>query len=170
MKEQIRAFIHDLIPLDYLLFGGSFLLFMLFLFIAILLQRRVLLALFFILVGLATLFLAPIVGYIEMHHYLFKKSVTLTTQKKLHFTKAILLKGNLKNESRRYFKSCKIEASVYAVTSNKYKNYLKRLKPFQKASIVIKDIDINQTKEFKMFIDPFTYNKDYNISLGADCK
>jgi len=170
MKEQIRVFIDGLIPLDYLLFGASFVLFIFFILIGILLRRRIILALFFILLGFLILLLGPTLGYIKMHKYLFKNSVTLTTQKKLTFTKAIVLKGSLKNESKRNFSSCKINASVYVVTSNKYKNYLKKLKPFQNTSIVLKDISVGQTKEFKMFIDPFTYSRDYNISIGADCK
>lgn len=170
MKEQIRAFIDGLIPLDYLLFGGSFVLFILLMILGILLRKKLLLALLLILLSFSILLLGPTLGYIKMHEHLFKNSVTMTSQKKLTYTKAIVLKGTLKNESKRNFSSCKIKASVYAVTSNKYKNYLKKLKPFQNASIVLEEIGVGQTKEFKMFIEPFTYSRDYNISLGADCK
>jgi len=170
MKAKISAFIEGLIPLDYVLFATSFVLFILFIIIALMLRKRVLLSVLFILLSFTTLILGPTLGYIELHNYLFKHSVTLVSQKKLTFTKAVVVKGVLKNESKKNFKSCKITASAYAVTSNKYKNYLKKLKPFKKMSIVEKDIAVSEAREFKIIVEPFTYSKDYNISLGADCR
>jgi hypothetical protein len=105
-----------------------------------------------------------------MHEMIFKNSVTLLSQKKLEFTKAVVVKGEIRNESKRNFKECTITASAYKVSSNKYKNYLKKLKPFQKMSILQKDIAISETRSFKIIVEPFTYKYDYNISLGADCR
>jgi hypothetical protein len=170
MKEKITIFIEGLISYDYLLFGGVFFLFLLFIILGILLRKRVVLALFFILLAFTILLLGPSLGYIKLHEYLFKNSVTLISQKKLHFSEAVVVKGSLKNESKKNFSSCLITAHAYAVTKNKYKNYLKKLKPFQKMSIVLYDINVGDTKTFKIIIEPFRYSRDYNISLGADCK
>ncbi len=170
MKAKINAFIDGLIPLDYLLFGSSFVLFILFVVVAILLRKRLLLGLFFILLGFSILLLGPTLGYIQLHEYIFKKTLTLTSQKKLNFTEALIVKGRLHNDSKRDFEVCKITASVYAVTPNKYINYLKKLKPFQKASILQKDIVKGGSRDFKIIVEPFRYSKDYNISLGADCR
>lgn len=170
MKEKLLAFVHGLISYDYILFGVSFFLFILFIILALLLRRRLKTALFLVLLGFATLLLGPTLGYIQMHKYLFKNSVKLISQKKLHFVEAVVVKGTITNESKFDFVTCKITANVYKVTKNKYKNYLFQLKPFQKMSILEHNVSKGQTKEFKIIIEPFRYKKDYNISLEGDCR
>ena len=170
MKGKITAFIDGLIPYDYALFGGAFLLFIIFIILGLMLRRKIVLSLLFILLAFTTLLLGPTLGYIKMHEYLFKNTVTLTSQKRLKFSEAVIVYGTLTNESKKYFKECKITASAYSVTSNKYKNYLKKLKPFQKMSIFEKDIAVAETRKFKIIVEPFRYSRDYNISLGADCR
>jgi hypothetical protein len=106
----------------------------------------------------------------ELHNYLFKNRLEMISQKKLNFTQAVVVKGRITNESKKNFKSCKITASAYSITSNKYKNYIKKFKPFQNMSINEYDIKKGETREFKIIVEPFTYTRDYNISLGADCR
>ena len=170
MKGKITAFIEGLIPYDYALFGSAFLLFVMFIILGLVFRRKIVLSLLFILLAFVTLLVGPTLGYIKMHEYLFKNIVTLTSQKHLQFSEAVVVYGTLTNESKKYFKECKITASAYSVTSNKYKNYLKKLKPFQKMSIFEKDIAVAETREFKIIVEPFRYSRDYNISLGADCR
>ncbi|MEA1983412.1 MAG: DUF2393 domain-containing protein [Campylobacterota bacterium] len=170
MKSKITAFVDGLIMYDYLLFAGSFFLFFLFIILAILLRKRLLLGVFFVLFGFSILLIGPTLGYVKLHEYLFKNSTKLISQKKLNFSDAVVVIGSITNESQKNFSSCKITASAYKVTSNKYRNYLKKLKPFKKMSIVVEDIEISTSKEFKIIVEPFTYARDYNISLGADCR
>ena len=170
MKHKISAFIEGLITYDYILFGASFLLFIIFIILGIVLRKKIVLAIIFIFLAFGILLLGPTLGYVKMHETLFKNSTELISQKRLEFTQAVVVKGKLKNESSRAFKECKITASAYKVTSNKYKNYLKKLKPFQKMSIIQKNIAVSETREFKIIVEHFTYTRDYNISLGADCK
>ena len=170
MKEQLQAFIKGLMVYDYILFGTALFLFILFIILAILLRQRVAAALFFLLLSIAVLFLGPTVGYIEMHKYLFKNSVELKMQKRLKFSQALVVKGVVTNLSRHDFSSCKISANVFRVTANKYKNYIYRLKPFVKMTIVEKDIPKAKSREFKIIVEPFTYSKEYNVSVEADCR
>jgi len=170
LKSKITEFIHGLISYDYILFSISFTLFILFIVLGIVLRKKLFFATIFILLGFLVLLLGPSLGYIKMHEYLFKNSVIVTSVKKLNFTPALVLKGKITNESKKNFTRCRITANVYKVTSNKWKNYIKKLKPFKKMSISLENLEVSQTKEFKMIIEPFTYEKDYNISLGADCQ
>ena len=153
-----------------MLFAAVFVLFILFIILSILLRKKVVLALIFLILAFGTLLLGPSFGYIEMHKYLFKNTIVLESQKKLSFSEAVVVKGKITNESKLNFSSCKITASAYKVTSNEYKNYLLKFKPFKKSSITTPEIPKGSSYEFKLFIEPFTYKKDYNISLGADCK
>jgi hypothetical protein len=170
MKEKIIAFLHNLIIYDYILFGAAFVLFILFIILAILLRKRLGLAIFLVLFSFATLLLTPSIGYIEMHKYLFKNKVELLSQKRQHFVAAIVVQGKITNKSKFNFKTCKITANVYRMTANKWKNYIYKLKPLKKMSIIKADISKGTSKEFKMIIEPFNYSKDYNITLGASCK
>ena len=170
MKIKIQNFIDGLIPYDYILFGSVLVLFVLFIVLAILLRRKMMLAIFLVLLAFATFLLGPTLGYIAMHKFLFKNHTELISQKKLHFSQAVVVKGKITNDSKFDFKACEIIASAYKVTPNKYKNYIYKLKPFQKMSIFEKDIKKGETREFKIIVEPFTYKRDYNISLEASCK
>ncbi|MDF1884179.1 DUF2393 domain-containing protein [Sulfurimonas sp. SAG-AH-194-C21] len=170
MNSKITLFIDGLIKWDYLLFGSVFVLFLLFIILGIVLRKKIILAVLFILLGFSILLLGPTLGYIKLHETLFKNSTQVLSQKRLQFMEAVVVKGSLTNESNKYFQECKVTVSVYAVSSNKLKNYLKKLKPFKKMSIIEKDITKSETREFKIIVEPFTYSKDYNISLGADCR
>jgi len=170
MNIDIQKFIDNLILYDYLLFGAAFIIFIIFIILGIILRKKLGLALTFILFGFGVLIIAPTIGYIELHNYLFKNTTLITSQKKLEFTKAAVVNGTVTNESKFNFSSCKIVASVYKVSKNKYRNYLLKFKPFKKMSILEYDISKGEKREFKMIIEPFTYSKDYNISIKSDCK
>jgi hypothetical protein len=170
MKHKIQAFIDGLILYDYILFGASFVLFLLFIILAIVLRKHLKSALFCVLLSFAILLLGPTVGYIEMHKFLYKNSVKLTEYKKLEFVEALLVKGELKNESKFHFKECKITALVSKKSNNKYKDMLLKLKPFKKMSIVERDIVQGQTRAFKIIVEPFHYKKEFNLSVEASCK
>jgi len=170
MSSKITLFIDGLITWDYLLFGSVFVLFLLFVILGIILRKKLILAVFFILLAFSTLLLGPTLGYIKLHEILFKNKTVLLSQKQLQFMEAVVVKGTITNESKKNFKECKITASAYAISSNKLKNYLKKFKPLKKMSIVEKDIAIAETREFKIIVEPFRYSRDYNISLGADCR
>jgi hypothetical protein len=169
MKEKISLFIDNLIVYDYILFGSVFVLFLLFIILAIILRKKLGLALFLILLSFSSLILGPTLGYKYLHEYLYKYSLVLQSQQKLNFTEAIVVKGTLTNDSKFNFKSCTITASAYKVSSNKYKNYIYPFNPLKNMSIVEEQISIGAQREFKIIIEPFTYSGEYNISLKADC-
>ncbi|WP_415397432.1 DUF2393 domain-containing protein [Sulfurimonas sp. CS5] len=170
MKSKITAFINELITYDYILFGSVFGLFILFIILGIVLRRKTVLAILLILISFTILIAGPTLGYLKMHEYLFKNKTELITQQKLNFTQAVVVKGKITNESQRFFKSCKITASANKVSKNELKNYLYSFNSFTNMSIVEQDIAVGQTREFKIIIAPFTYSKDFNISIGAKCK
>ncbi len=170
MKEKLSTFIGELIIYDYILFGVIFVLFILFVVLSILLRHKTILASFFILFSFVILFIAPVVGYEEMHKYLFKNTLELTSQKKLNFTKAIVVKGTIKNDTKHPFKDCKIRAFVHKVSSNKIKNYIYKFKSLANMSILEYNIQSEEKRRFKIIIEPFTYSEDYNISLEAKCR
>jgi hypothetical protein len=98
VNTKVTAFIDGLITYDYVLFASVFTLFILFIVLSILLRKKVFLALLFLLLAFSILIIGPTLGYIEMHKYLFKNSVLLSSQKKLSFSEAVVVKGVITNE------------------------------------------------------------------------
>jgi hypothetical protein len=170
MKEKISALIHSFILYDYILFGATFFLFLLFIILTIIVRRKKLLAGFLFLLSFSILILTPTLGYQKMHQYLFKNSVEIISQKRLQFTDAIVLKGRVTNESKKDFSSCKITAKVSQASKNKLRNFIYQFKIIQTSTLVKENISQNSSENFKMIIEPFTYKKRYSISLKADCK
>lgn len=170
MKEKVLSFIHNLIFYDYILFGGVFALFIVLIILAILVRRKIGLAIFLVIFSFVLLFFGPIVGYVKMHKYLYKNTLTLNSEKRLTFTDAIVVKGSLKNDSKFNFSSCKVTAVVVKSSSNAIKNYLFSFNPLQKMSIVMYNVPKGAQNNFKIIVEPFTYKKEYNISLEADCR
>lgn len=170
MNPKVTAFIDELIIYDYVLFASSFTLFILFIVLTIILHKKIGVAIFFLILAFSALLIMPSYGYIVMHNYLFKNSVTLERAQKLLYSEALLVRGVVTNESRFDFSSCRVSASVYRVTQNKYKNYLLKFKPFMSSSIVTPEIAQGESHRFEFFVEPFTYSNEYNITLGADCK
>ena len=171
MKEKAIAFIHLLILYDYILFGAVIALFILFLLLAILIRHRIGLSIFFILLAFVFLLLGPTLGYKMMHSFLYKNSIKITTIKQLEFTDALLIEGDLTNTSKLEFLTCKIKAAAYKVSGKKILDMIYPYKPFKKAYLKLDTmIKPNETKSFKMFMEPFHYKIDYNLSIGADCK
>ena len=170
MKSKIEAFLDTLIMYDYILFGASFVLFILFIILGIVLRKKMLLAIILILLGFSILIVAPTIGRIQMHNFLFSNTTTLYSQKKLEFTEAIVVKGTLTNTSRFNFESCRIIANVHKMSNNTLKNYILQFKTIKKMSIIEKDIAKGKSVDFKIIVEPFRYSGDYNITLGAKCK
>lgn len=171
MKAKITDFIHNLLIYDYLLFGGIFILFILLLTIAIFVRRRLGLAIFLVFLAFGVLSAGPVVGYVMLHKYLFKNHIVLHEVKALEFTEALLIKGDINNTSNRSFKECTVHAGVYKVTHNKYIDPLYPYIPFNRGVITLtKSIPPGKSEPFKLFIEPFRYTKDYNITVKADCQ
>lgn len=169
MKAQITTFVKELIIYDLILFGSSFLLFILLIILGILLRRKTAIAVLIVLLSFTILFLAPTLGYVKMHEYLYKHKTQLLSEKKLNFNNAIVVRGVITNESKRFFNRCSIKASAIKVTSNKLKNYIYSFKPIVTSQITEQNIDLGESREFKIIVEPYNYQGDYNITIGAKC-
>ena len=169
MKANLQYFIQHLIVQDYILFALAFILFLLFIILALVLKRSMIISLILIFLAFGSLFGLPTLGYSAMHNFLFANKTTISTIKALEFTNILVIKGELNNESKRNFKECKIQASVYKIAHNALLDTLYPLNPFKKTSIIELNIDKNSTRAYKLIVENFNYKKDYNVSIKANC-
>jgi len=171
MKAKIIDFINHLLIYDYLLFGGIFILFILLLVLAIALKNKMGLAIFMVLLAFGVLTIGPVVGYIKLHQYLFKNKISLYEVKALEFTEALLIKGEITNSSKRPFQECTIYVGVHKVSHNQYLDRLYPSLPFKKGSLkLVEHIKPGESAPFKLFVEPFRYTKDYNITIKGECR
>ena len=170
MKEKLLAFIDSLILYDYILFGVAFALFILLLVLAVILRERIVLALLSILFAFSILLFAPTLGYVKLHEYLFKTELHVSKRKQLEFTDALLIEGALTNRSKFTFKRCVITAAAYKISGNRILDMLAPYVPFKKGKRILDTmIKPKQTVKFKLFIEPFRYKKDYNVTVKSEC-
>ncbi|MDA7817133.1 DUF2393 domain-containing protein [Sulfurimonas sp.] len=170
MTNKITSFIDGMISYDYILFGSVFTVFILLIVLGILTRSKPSKSIIIFLTAFCIVLLGPTLGYKKMHDNLFKNSVSIKEQKKLTFTKAIIVYGNIKNTSSVDFSMCNIKVSASKVSGNGLKDYIFTFNPFKEASIIEYEIFKNEDRDFKIIVEPFTYSKDYNLSIGANCR
>lgn len=109
-------------------------------------------------------------GYKYIHGSIYKTKISQLNIKRLEFSQALVIKGKITNLGKESFKKCKISSSAYKSTSNFVEEFIFPLKPFMKRSIIKEEqIDINDSINFKILLEPFTYSNEYNISVKVDC-
>lgn len=171
MKIDIHDFINHLLVYDYILFGGVIILFLIFIILAIAFHEKQTFPIIMVLLAFVTLTVAPIVGYMNLHHYLFKHKTVITDVKSLEFTEALLIKGDINNTSKRSFKECTLHAGVHKVTHNRYFDPLYQYIPFKKTNKRIPmKLKPGEKGSFKLFVEPFRYRHDYTITLHTECR
>lgn len=170
LKSLIESFIATLHTYDYILFGISGALFVLILLLAIILRKKVGFSLILVLLAFIIIVAGPIVGYKYIHATVYKTEISELQIKTLEFSQAVVIKGRLRNIGSQSFHSCKISAKAYPGPTNILEEYVNPLKPFQKVSILKETpIEINDSIDFKMMLEPFTYSSEYNITVKVDC-
>ncbi len=171
MKEKLTAFIAQLTLYDYVLFGAVIFVLILLLILAIIVRKKTALSFALILMALVLLLTGPTLGYVKLHQFLYKTTTQILEVKALEFSKALVVKGVVHNRSKRHLSTCSITTEIFKVSGNPYLDMLYPLNPFKKVSI-LKDVNLSSGEhyEFKMIVEPFTYTKEYNLSIGAACR
>jgi len=171
MRTRIIDFLHTLTLYDYLLFGGILFFFLFLLILSILLRHKQTLAISLVLVAFITLLTAPIGGYIALHAIVFKYSVKLTTVKDLTYTNALLVKGDINNTSQQTFKECTLLVGVSKISKIKPLNKLYPYLPFRRQTITVSGpIKPNDSRPFKLLLQPFHYTKRHSVTVIGLCR
>lgn len=170
MREKLLDFLHNLTNYDYVLFASLFILFLLLLVLTVFIRKYSFLSILTLFISLFTLFVAPFIGYKKLHQYLYPTSNSVKEVKALNFTPALVVLGTLTNESQKDYSICKVTLSLHKVAHNALLDPLFKLNPFQKTSIIEHNIAPKEERSLKILVEPFSYKKDYNVTIGADCR
>jgi len=171
LKANFLDYVHALTLYDYVAFGWLLFLFLIILTLAILLGRKKpRLAISLIMMTILLMFVAPFGLKYFLDKTVRKVDVVMDKVSKLHFASSLIVTGHLSNDGKVPFQKCRINAKVFKIDENKYKNMLNSLKPLRNKTIVV-DKNISQGEEavFKIVFENFKTTKDYNVSLSAEC-
>ncbi|NOQ30601.1 MAG: DUF2393 domain-containing protein [Helicobacteraceae bacterium] len=168
----INEYIADLIIYDYLFFGVAFVLFILLVLISAMLYRKIILSILIMTLAVSLFIVTPTAGILVFHKFLYSNTVTIDSVKKLEYSQALLIKGTLKNTSKLSFKRCRVTVNAFKVTGNAIKDLIYPYKPFKHSSTLLKDTIIakKESINYRILMEPFTYSKEYNLSVKASCK
>lgn len=170
IRSTIQNFVASLHTYDYILFSASGALFLLILLLAVLFRKKAALSLSLVLISFVVIIAGPVSGYSYIHGKLYKTEISELLVKKLEFSQALLIKGELTNLGQLNFRKCTITSSAYKAPSNFFEEMLFPLRPFQNVSMVSEEeLGLNQSLDFKLIMEPFTYSSEYNISVKAEC-
>lgn len=170
-KQNLVEYINAFTLYDYLAYGWLFFVFFIILILAIALaKKKPIMALVLTLFSFVTILAGPIFLKYFLDQTVRKNEITINRQTKLHFANTLIITGTLKNISKVNFQKCKLKASIIKYSANAYRNKLNSLKPIRKKSILLTEkIPINETVDFKIVFDDFDYQKDFNVSVNAEC-
>jgi len=170
MKKVIIDFFNTLSVYDYIGFFLTIFLFTLFLILALLLRRRTKLSVLLVIVGFLFLFAGPSAAHIFVKKTIFKHDVQISEVRKLVYSDTLLIKGSLRFFGRKDSRHCKIDAKVHKYSPNAVKGFINELKTLASGSQSIhQQFTKGDTVNFKIVIEPFVYQGDYNITLNSGC-
>jgi len=170
LRSTLQAFVATLHTYDYILFGAFGAFFLLLLLLAIVLRKKTATSLLLVVLALISIVAGPIIGYKYIHSILYKTEVSDLQIKQLEFTQALIIKGTLTNLGKENYRKCTISADAYEGASNFFEEFIHPFSPFQKVSIQKdEDLNISESIEFKLIMEPFTYSNEYNLSIKVNC-
>jgi len=171
LKASILTYISHFQMADYIAYAWLILLFFITLFVAILLaKRRPILAIFILIFDLALLGAGPFGVKMVLDSYLRKTLVELTTTKQLIYSDTLIIQGNLYNQSKTDFASCRVHASIHPKTDAGFMADLKKLKLLWQTSIFIQEPPaIGESKAFEIVWEGIRLGEDQNLSVKGEC-
>lgn len=171
LKQRLTDYTDSLTMYDYAAFGWLLFLLVVLILLSILFsKKKPKLATFMILFSFIMMFTAPIGIKIFLDNSVRKVEIQDQNHTYLSFSKALVVTGKIHNLGKINMNKCYIKTKILKQTDNKYLNMLYYLKPIKQRTIVLdKNISKNSSKELKVVFEKFNYQKEYRVSLSAEC-
>lgn len=171
LKISAINYLNHFTMYDYIAFSWLIIIFFIFLLLSIFLAKKnALISIVVLLISLALLFAGPFVIKHYLDQYLRANQTTTTMVKKLNFSDAMIVEGEVKNISKKPFSICSIQISILKNSSGNIQKFLNQLKPLRKQSISINSpIDVNMSETFRIVFDGYTDSEDVNVSIKSEC-
>lgn len=170
-KTSILNYLAHFTMYDYIAYAWLIMTFFITILLSIILTRKSpLISIITFILSLVLLFVGPFKIKQFLDFYLRHSKSNVTLVKQLNFSDTLLVSGEIQNLSKIQFTNCSVQIDIIKYNNNYFKSIANKLKPLRKQTIFIdKPIDINQSKEFRVVFDGYTYQNDINVSVVSNC-
>jgi len=170
-KSYIVTYINHFGVYDYVAFAWLILLFFVAILLAIFIAKKSpAFSVLMVILSLAILFAGPFIIKIYLDKYIRPTQNTTLLIKKLKFSDALVVTGEVKNISKNSYSICTVNVDVIKNSASDIQNIINQLKPLRKQTIFVKEpLEVNATKEIRLIFDNYTYVKDVNVSISSEC-
>ncbi|HIP03344.1 MAG TPA: DUF2393 domain-containing protein [Campylobacterales bacterium] len=171
LKQRLTDYTDSLTMYDYAAFGWLLFLLVILILLALLSsKKKPKLAVSLIFLTFILMFTAPIGIKIFLDKSVRKVEIQDQNSTLLNFSKALVVTGKLYNLGKIDMTRCYIKTKILKQTDNKYLNILYNLKPIrQRTTILDENLTQNSSKELKVVFEKFNYQKEYRVTLFAEC-
>jgi hypothetical protein len=171
LKISIMNYLTHFTMYDYMAYSWLILIFFVSLLLSIFLAKKsAVFSVLILLISLSLLFAGPFMIKNYLDKQLRANETKTTMIKKLNFSDAMIVEGEVKNLSKNTFTICSVEISILKIDAGFFQNFKNQLKPLMKQTISVNNpIDINMSEKFRVVFDGYTYNEDVNVSVKSNC-
>jgi hypothetical protein len=169
-RSHLMDFFSTLSTYDYIGFFLSFFIFILFIILALLLRAHIKRSLFLVTLGFISLFIGPLFAHSVIKKSIFNSDANITQVKQLYYSDTLLIKGVMNYKGTKDANHCKVEAKLHKKGTNMIKSFVYGLKAFRSGHHNLdKTFTQGDSSPFKIVIEPFNYQGDYNITINSGC-
>ena len=171
IKARIADYLHHLTNYDYIAYGWLLGVLVGFLLLAIALAgKSPKTALFMILLVLLLMVPGPFLMKYALDQTVRKTELTDLNTTQLSYAKNLIVLGKIKNRGRIDMEGCRVFADVVKLDSNRYKQFLYKLKPLRKQMLKIeKKLPKGEEMPYRIVFDNFDLKKKYNVIQSVEC-
>ncbi len=168
LRHYLHYTLHSLTKYDYMALGWILFLGFLLVVLALFIKKRAF-SYFLLFLGLFLLFFGPPAIKYALDRYIRATDITVTKVKPLNYSRSLIVEGTLTNSGKIDYSTCDFVVSVYR-SRGPLKEMAAFLKPL-KVHIEHYDLPLERgvSKPFRIIVDHFSSEKDFNISVQARC-
>ncbi|MBM0636727.1 DUF2393 domain-containing protein [Campylobacter sp. VicNov18] len=172
LREILLFYTTYLYLVDYMLILLVFFLFTCVLLLCVFLRHKPKIALFIIAFDIIICFLIYIYAYEFIDDKARSRKTTITDQKIIQSSNALIVDFSITNTSKNNFKECKITAKIFGdkmPNDSILEGYKKNFLPLRQKSQKIKDLKKNTTQFQRISFENFNYENNYTLRLNSEC-
>ncbi|MCX2683083.1 DUF2393 family protein [Campylobacter sp. MIT 21-1685] len=172
LKKLVLFYINHLYLVDYMLILLVFFLFTCICFLCVFLRHRTIIALIIMALNIVLCFFVFLYGYKFIDYQVRSRHTTISEQKKMHNSQALIIDFTIANTSKHNFKTCKVTAKIYKdkLPQDTFLTEMKhRFIPYRVKSTVLKDLNKSMTQFQRIAFDNFIYENNYTLRMKSEC-
>lgn len=170
-KNALITYINHFSVYDYAAYAWLILLFFVTILLCVFIAKKSpLFSILIFIISLGLLFVGPFIIKKYLDEYIRPTQNKTLSIKKLTFSDALIVVGEIKNISKKDYSICNIQLNVHKTSNSYFKDLINRLKPLRKKTISLHEtLEVNATKELRVVFDNYTSTNDVNVSIDSTC-